>query len=207
MSIRECGRPAGTRQTAAPQLQGWGMGVGVCPTSEAGPPFTSAEPFLPRHGSRRDPVRAAPCSGCLLSRRCQYKGQRHPNRTSKGDFPGTGQGREPATGTCFWQKLEGRWTAGVAGSWLLAPGWRLLFVFKHLWFSLVGPKLEGRRRLREAGSYESSPGHSGPALQGLSFGFLGWWLRGWRGPQGDPLGVPTLLPTLIPGSCPARRPS
>lgn len=180
--------------------------VSVPPPRQVHPSHRPSLSF-PGHGSRRDPVRAAPCSGCLLSRWCQDKGQRHPNRTSKGDFPGTGQGRESATGTCFWQKLEGRWTAGVAGSWLLAPGWRLLFVFKHLWFSLVGPKLEGRCQIREAESYKSSPGHSGPALQGLSFGFLGWWLRGWRGPQRDPLGVPTLLPTLIPGSCPARRPS
>ena len=42
--------------------------------------------------------------------------------------------------------------------------------------SPVGPKLEGRTDIKEGGSYESSPGHSGPMLQGLSFDFLGWLL-------------------------------
>ena len=38
--------------------------------------------------------------------------------------------------------------------------------------SLVGPKLEEKRGIREAGGYQSSHGHSAPILQGLAFDLL-----------------------------------
>lgn len=152
---------------------------------------------FPGHGPRRDPDCTSPSSGCLPSGHVgkvtlvvtlMEMNKDTQMRTSRGCFLGAGQSRESATVTRFWQRLESRGRSGRTHSRTeKAPGlpdwrpsaWGLEEGVLCVWSggmsgSLVGPKLEGRTEIKEGGSYESSPGHSGPILQGLSFDFLGW---------------------------------
>ena len=43
-----------------------------------------------------------------------------------------------------------------------------------IWLSLVGSKFEAGTKVRKAVGYSSRPGHSGPVVTGLLFGFLDW---------------------------------